>query len=266
MLRSVVGKYGALTWRIFLANLSSALSFRLSFLLYIVGIVIYYGGQFFMWVIFFKQFPTVGGWTSKDMMVIYSLYLFSYSMLDVFAGGVTELAKIINEGTLDYYLAFPKPVLWHLAVSRSDVISLGTIVLSFLFFVCSEPITMMRMFTFLLASCFSMILLFNFYVITQSIAFFIGGFDQGASALRHLIAIVSPYPFAIFPTALKFILMTLIPSFFIVTMPARLVNDFSLLNLGILCLACVVFSLISRFVFKAGLKRYESGNMVNVRV
>ena len=97
-------------------------------------------------------------------------------------------------------------------------------------------------------------------------AFFIGGFDQGASAVRHLLAIVSPYPFSIFPSPFKYLLMTLIPSFFVVTLPARLVNNFSVLNLLILILACVLSSFISYKVFKVGLRRYESGNMVNVRL
>jgi ABC-2 type transport system permease protein len=266
MLLSVVGKYIALSLRIFLTNFSSALSFRLSFFLYIVGVVLYFGGQFFLWTVFFKQFPLVGGWTSKDLILVYSLYLFSVSVLDVFAGGVMDIAKIINAGNLDYFLAFPKPILWHLSVSRADVISVGTVVLSLLFFLFSAPISIAKIALFIFASCFSMILLFNFYVVTQSISFFVGGFDQGASMVRHLMAIVSPYPFDVFPNALKYILMTLVPSFFIVTLPARLVNNFSVLNLIILTFACVISSFISYKVFMAGLKRYESGNMMNVRL
>lgn len=265
MLRSVVGKYVVLSWRIFLANLSSALSFRMSFLLSIVGLVVFFSGQFFMWTIFFNQFPSIGGWTSKEFILVYSLYLFSVAILDVFAGGIKDLASDISAGNLDYFLAFPKPILWHLSVSKSDVISISTLALSLCCFLLSGPIDMVRVVTFFCASVFSIILLFDFYVTTQSIAFFVGGFDMGASMTRHLLGIVSTYPFAIFPYTIKFMLITIIPSFFIVTMPAKLVNDFSLTNLTILCSACILFSIIARFVFKAGLKRYESGNMINVR-
>lgn len=263
---SVVGKYIALTWRIFLANLSSALSFRLSFFLYILGVMVYFGGQFFMWIVFFNQFPMIGGWTSKDVVLVFSIYTFSGSILDVFAGGLTDLAKVINSGNLDYYLSFPKPILWHLAVSKSEVETIGAIFLSLGIFLIFGPLHPLRILLFFLASLISMIFIFNFWIITQSIAFFIGGFDQGASAVRHLLAIVSPYPFNIFPNPLKFLLMTIIPSFFVVTLPARLVDNFSIQTLIMLICACIVSSLIARFVFKSGLKRYESGNMVNVRV
>jgi len=263
----VVGKYIALTWRIFIANLSSTMSFRLSFLFYLFGIFVYWGGQFFLWTIFFNQFPSVGGWTSKNLISVYSLFLFSLATLDTFAGGVIgDLANIINSGNLDYYLAFPKPVLWHLAVSKSDVTSICTIILSSFFFLYSDSISFVRILMFLLASCFSMTLLFNFYVITQSLAFFLGGFNQGASAVRHTLTIVSPYPFNVFPNGLKFILMTLIPSFFIVTLPAQLVDNFSIQTLLMLFCVSMVSSFIANKIFKFGLRRYESGNMVNVRV
>ncbi|MFH1831495.1 MAG: ABC-2 family transporter protein [bacterium] len=266
MLLSVVGKYTKLSWRIFLANLSSALSFRISFFLEIFGGVMFFCGQFFLWTVFFNQFPMVGGWTSKDVILTYSLFLFSYSILEAFAGGIMRLAEIINDGSLDYYLTYPKAILWHISVSRADVIALSTVILGFVFFLASGPIELSKILLFLLASCFSMILMFNFFIITQSIAFFIGGFSDGAKAVRYLLSVVSPYPFSIFPAPFKYLLMTIIPSFFIVTLPARLVNNFSFQTLAILICACAVSSFIAHKVFKAGLRRYESGNMINVRL
>src|SRR3990172_5861798 len=157
---SVAVKYAQLSWRIFRANLASALSFPASFFLHVFGGVLFFAGQFFIWTVFFNQFPLVGGWTVYDVALVYSLFLFSLSMVDVFAGGVMDLAKIINLGSFDYYLTFPKPVLWHVAVSKSDIISLGTIVLSLVFFLMSGPISAVRIGLFLFASGFSMILLF----------------------------------------------------------------------------------------------------------
>jgi ABC-2 type transport system permease protein len=266
MLLSVVAKYAKLSWRIFLANLSSALSFRTSFFLYFFGITLYFGGQFFLWAIFFKQFPMLGGWTAQDMILVYSLYIFSLSILDVFAGGVSDIAKIINAGNLDYYLAFPKPVLWHIAISKSDVASLGGVILSLVLFLSTSTLDPLRIALFLLASCICMILIFNFYTLIQSIAFFVGGFDQGARAFRHMLTTVTVYPFAIFPSPFKYLLMTFVPSFFIVTLPATLVDHFSFQTLAILITTCVVSSFAAQKVFTIGLKRYESGNMVNVRM
>jgi len=263
---SVAVKYIKLSWRIFLANFASALSFRVSFILYIAGIVIFYSGQFFLWSIFFNQFPMVGGYTTKDVILAYSLFVFSLSVLDVFMGGIGDLAQIINAGGLDYYLAFPKPILWHVAVSKADISSIGSLFLSLVFFILSCPFDPVRLLLFLLASCFTMVLLLNFMITIQSIAFFVGGFDKGASMPKHLLAMVSPYPFRIFPQAFGYLLITIIPSFFVITLPAQLVDHFSFSTIGILLCACIISSCISSFVFKKGLKRYESGNLVNVRM
>lgn len=266
MLLSVVARYVALSWRIFLVNLQTALSFKSSFILHIIGIMIFYSGQFFIWTVFFKQFPLVGGWTYNDVMLVYSLYTFSMSLMDVFAGGITDLAQLINAGGLDYFITFPKPVLWHLAVSKSDVVSLGTIALSLGFFFCSGPLFFTRILLFFLAAIFCMVVLFNFLVITQSLAFFISGFDRGASTIRYQLAIVSPYPFAIFPAPFKYLLMTVIPSFFIVTLPAQLVDHFTFTTLAILVAASIASSVMAYNVFRIGLKRYESGNLISTRM
>ncbi len=263
---SVVGKYSILSWRIFRANLASAMSFRLSFLFYVIGAMIFHAGQFLVWIMFFKQFPLIGGWTTNDVILANSLFLFSYSVIDAFAGGITELADMITMGGLDYFLGLPKPVLWHVAVSKSDMTSLGTIVLSLGFFVGFTTVTFSKIVLFLCASCLSVILIFNFFVITQSIAFWVGGFDQAASMARHILRVAITYPFSVFPCPFNYIFMTIIPSFFVVTLPMQLVNDFSITTLITLIGVCILSSIGTFLIFSRGLRRYESGNLMNVRI
>ena len=47
-----------------------------------------------------------------------------------FFGNVNQLARIIAQGELDYYLALPKNVLLHVLVSRMDLPALGDILFS----------------------------------------------------------------------------------------------------------------------------------------
>lgn len=263
---STVGNYISLSWRIFLVNLQTAMSFKWSFVLEIIGVIAFYGGQFFLWTTFFKQFPCVGGWTYQDVMLVYSLFLFSFSLMDVFLGGINELAILINTGGLDYFIVFPKPILWHIVVSKSDVISLGVVVQSLTFFFYSGTILWSRTCLFLLASIFCIILLFNFLAITQSLAFFISGFDQGANIIRYQLMTIVTYPFSIFPKPFKYLLMTIIPSFFIITLPAQLISNFSWRIFGVLIVISILSSLLANAIFSAGLRRYESGNLIGTRV
>lgn len=263
---SVVGKYLRLSWLIFLSNIASAVSFRISFLIHIIGLSFFYVGNFWLWIIFFKQFSSVGGWGMTNVSLVSALFLFSYSIVDVFAGGVTELARIIASGGLDYFLVFPKPILWHIAVSRSDITSLCSLFLSVGMFCYSGDITLYKTLSFLIASGFSTILFFNFLVISQSVAFFMGNIEYAATENRYLLATVSRYPHGIFPSPFKYIFMTIVPSFFVVSLPADLIQTFSLTTFFTLVGATVGSSFLAYFVFTKGLKRYESGNLVTVRM
>ena len=263
---SAVAKYLRLSWYIFLSNIASAVSFRTSFLIHITGITLFHIGNFWLWIIFFKQFTSVDGWGMANLSLVSALFLFSYSVVDVFAGGVTELARIICAGGLDYFLVFPKPVLWHVAVSRSDITSLCSLFLSLGMFWYSGDITLYKTFAFLVASCFSSIIFFNFLVISQSAAFFMGNIEFAATEIRYFLATVSRYPHGIFPSPFKYIFMTIIPSFFVVALPVNLIESFSLMTFAMLVGVSVASSFLAYFVFTKGLKRYESGNLVTVRM
>ena len=263
---SVVAKYLRLSWKIFLANISSAMSFRLSFFLHITGLSFFYIGNFLLWIIFFKQFSSISGWGMSNLALVSALFLFSYSVIDSFAGGITELARIICAGNLDYFLVFPKPVLWHIAVSKSDVTSIFSGFLSLWMFWYSGDITVYKTSVFLLASLFSIIIFFNFLVISQSLAFYLGNIEFAALEARYLTATVSRYPHSMFPSPFKYIFMTIIPSFFVVALPADLVESFSLTTFSILLCVSIGSSFLAYFVFTKGLKRYESGNLVTVRM
>lgn len=261
-----IAKYVRLTSYIFRANLRSALSFRFSFILYLIGLSAFVGGQFFIWSIFFSQFPQLGGWSVRDVQTTYSLFIFSYAIINLFFGGILELAETINKGQLDSYLTYPKPLLWHVAVSMADMADVATLALSSIVFLYAAPFSLTRVLLFLLASCLTTPLIFNFVVITQSVTFFWGGFEGGAGAIRHLMIIVAPYPFRVFSSPFKYLLMTAIPSFFVVTLPASLIDAFSYRTLAILIAAIVISTIVARLVFTAGLRRYESGNLINVKV
>lgn len=263
---SVVAKYLRLTWLIFLANVTSAMSLRVSFLMYMAGATIFYIGNFCLWIIYFNQFPSVGGWQMPDVALISALLLLSYSTIDVFVGGVNDLARIISAGNLDYFLVFPKPVLWHVATSKSDVISISSILLSFGMFLYSGDITLQKIFAFLLAACFSTILYFNFFVISQSLAFFMGNIEQATMMTRRMMETSARYSPSIFPSPFRYLLMTIIPTFFVFSLPADLVRTFSLTTFTILLLASIISSFVAHFVFTQGLKRYESGNLITIRM
>jgi ABC-2 type transport system permease protein len=73
------------------------------------------------------------------------------------------------------------------------------------------------------------------------------------------------YPAEIFPGVVRILLYTLIPAAFVGSVPAALLVDFSWRRLTTLIAVTAAFTFLAWGVFRWGLRRYESGNLVSVR-
>lgn len=265
MLLYKAAKYIWLSWQIFLLNVSSAFSFRTSFFMRIFGAITFYVIEFMVWIIFFGQFTSVKGWTIDDMRLLYSVYFLSFGIMDSFLGGAFYIDELVVSSGLDFYLLLPKPPLWHIAVSKTDPVSLATIFLGIVFFLGSAKASFSNFFVFILVSALAAIILFSFNVIVRSITFFVGSFEKPASLAWFLLSDLLFYPASIFDGPYKVILMTVLPSFFAGTVPVEILREFNITSLFTLVLFSFGTLALAIFVFQAGLKKYESGSGITVR-
>ncbi|MDD4529924.1 MAG: ABC-2 family transporter protein, partial [Candidatus Gracilibacteria bacterium] len=105
----------------------------------------------------------------------------------------------------------------------------------------------------------------GFLVFFQSLSFFIGSSGELSRAVFDAILGPSFYPPKIFEgTFLKIVFMTVIPVFFTTFLPYKLTMDFNWKEFLMLCVGSIFFFFIGYFAFYFGLKRYESGNMINI--
>ncbi len=89
-------------------NLASAMEYRASFVTQIVFMFINGGIYFVFWLIFFEQFGDVRGYDIGDIYLLFAVVSFSYGIGHLFAGNAgANLAYLIAQGRLDYYLVFP---------------------------------------------------------------------------------------------------------------------------------------------------------------
>ncbi len=259
--------YINLTRHIVGLNISAAAEYRVSFATQIVGIIGNDITHILIWVIFFDRFTTLNGWQFHDMMLLLSVFMLSFGIFGIFTGGLIELAKYIVRGDLDYFLTFPKNVLWHTAVNRLEIPALGDATLAILVFVfLTGPLSLEKVAIYLLVSILSSLILINFTITTQSISFYLGNFEESADRWLWTLFGVALYPQTIFSGWLKVVTLTVLPSFFIIYLPVELLKHFNWEFLGILVAAVIFSSIISLTVFHKGLRRYESGNLINIRL
>jgi ABC-2 type transport system permease protein len=265
MFLSTVGKYLTLSKEIMKLSILQSMEYRASFLTQVIGMFVNDIGLVLLWVIFFQKFPQVNGWAFKDMALLYAIFATSYAITFICADGISDLSKKIAHGDLDYFLSLPKNVLWQIAISKSSTPAIGDLLfgIAIFFFWCSP--TLSSTLVFILVSLMAALLSFSFNLFVNSLEFFIPGIFEATDNLMSLLMSFGNYPYTIYHGVLKVVSMTIIPGFFVIALPVSLVRTFSLTELLLLVIGTASYFLIAVTMFFWGLKRYESGNLINVR-
>lgn len=266
MYHSTVGKYIRLTLVMLKINLKTALEYRTNFLLQTFAMMFSNAAWAVMWVIFFKRFPTVNGWTLQDTLLLMALSSVNTGLHALFASGSLYLAKDIASGNIDQFLTLPQNLLWHISLSKLNIACFGDIAFGIIIYFFAGDMTMVQHCNFAFMVLLTTIIMFNFIVIVQSIGFFVSNFEDAADQLFIILLFGTYTPQGGIHGALKVILMTVIPVLLIGAVPVQFIRDFNWTSLLILIIACILSSIFARFIFKQGLKRYESGNLINVKL
>ena len=223
-------------------NLLSAMEYRVSFLTQVVGMMLNNALYFVFWIIFFARFEEINGWDLVDMLFLFGVVATGFGAGTYLFGNAIRLSSLIAEGQMDYYLSLPRPVLLHALASRSNASSAGDFTYG--------------LFSFGAAIYFSGS--FNGLMLLR--------FALGCLAAMAVLVSFSLYPITLFDGTAKLVLFTLIPAAFIGALPAEFVRKFDLLQLVQICAGGAIFLLLAVFVFYRGLRRYESGSAIQVRM
>jgi len=258
-------KTARLVWGYLRHNLMSAMAYRGAFLLQVFGMILNDAMLLFFWWLLFTRLPTLRGWTLTQVITLYGIVAFGFGAATVVCGNAFLVARIIVRGDLDYYLALPADPLVHLLVSRMSLPSWGDLVFGLLVFLIAAPGRWSSLPLFLLLGLLVGLIFVAFSVLVGSLAFWVGNADNLASQAINAMLTFSLYPVEIFPGAVQWLLYTLIPAALVGSLPAGLLSDFSWHRLAILVAFTAGIVLAARAVFRWGLRRYESGNLVTVR-
>lgn len=246
-------------------NILSNMEYRVSFLMQVVFMCLNDIMLLFFWWVLFQRFDNVGGWRQNDIFMLYGVSAGTYGFAYTFFGNAQRLSSLIAEGQLDYYLALPKDVWLNVLISRSLASTIGDIV----FGVGIMLVTFGLSYKVLLAVLFMIIaalILTSAVTVVHSLSFFMGNAEQIATMFSESMLNFSLYPISIFSLGVRVVLYTAIPAAFISFVPISLVKDFSLELFAAFIGVAMLGVWLSRRVFYAGLKRYESGNLLAPRM
>jgi ABC-2 type transport system permease protein len=248
------------------ANLLAVMEFRASFLTQVIGMILNDGSYFIFWIIFFNRFQQIEGWQLNDMFLLFGVVAAAFGMAQYLFGNTWLLVDIIINGQLDYYLSLPRPVLLHVLASRSLSSGLGDAIYGFLSFFLARHITFDAFGRFILGVFLSAAILISFFVIVQSLTFWLGSVQLLAWNAQNAVVTFATYPTVLFDGIARFLLLTILPAGLIGAIPAEFVRSFSYLHLLELCCAVTFFFCLAVFLFYRGIRHYESGSAIQIQV
>jgi ABC-2 type transport system permease protein len=249
-------------WR---ANWAAAMEYRASFLMQLCGMFLNDAIWVLFWALYFTRFPMVKGWTLKDLMTLWSVMTMAFGLAFGLMANAARIPQLVVQGQLDYYLALPKPVLLHLLVSQFRFLNLGDALFGPVLMIAFVHPSPAKFLLYLLVVLLATVTFLGFAVAAGSLVFVLGQAEGLAGNLLMIVTHFATYPTGIFSGAVRVLLFTLIPAGFIATLPVEIMRAFSWGQLALLALGASGFLAVGALLFKLGLRRYESGNLLMMR-
>ena len=244
-------------------SIKTALEYRTNFIVQTMSMILNDVVWIIFWLIMFNRFSQINGWKIQDMMLLYTIVLTAYGITGMFFGNHSKIAISIVEGRLDYYMALPKNILYHLLSSRSSWFSLGDLLLGLGLAIAFIPLNHAPLYILLVA--LSAIIVLSFSVISGSLAFFMDNSEETCRTLNMGLISFASYPLSIYQGFTKILILLIIPAGFVSGVPVELLKSFDITWLLYMIGFTILLTIIAISVFYYGLRKYESGNLLYVR-
>lgn len=217
------------------------------------------------WLILLHIREEVGGYTMKEVMLLWGLAASTYGFSHIFFARAFSLPELIINGKLDSYLVQPKNVLFGVITSSTNTSAIGDLLYG-LVLVCLFCFSIKRLFLFLLFTVTGAVILTAYAVLLGSLSFWFVRADVfGYNMVNSMISFAT-YPDGIFDGATKVILYYVIPVGVEIYMPVHIMRNFDPAGLFfVMGYAVLLFAAAAAFFYR-GLKRYTSSNLMAARM
>ncbi len=246
-------------------NFKAQWEYRGAFISQAAAMFLNNGTWLVFWVLFFTRFPALRGWDVKDYMTIWAVCAGGFGLAHTIAGNGWHLAGLITRGQLESWMLYPRALLPHLLIGRMIATSVGDMlfgIATYIIFVRHDPLHVALFLLLVIAVAF---LFVGFSVLTGSLSFYIGNAEALAEQWRFAMITFSTYPATLFDGAIKLVLYTVIPAGFVSYLPVEALRNLSLTDTLLTVAGSLAILLAGVLTFYAGLRRYESGNLMEMR-
>jgi ABC-2 type transport system permease protein len=247
-------------------NFIASMEYRAMFISQAFGMALNNSVFIIFWMIIFKNTGPIGGYGLNDVMFIWAISSAGFGFGNIIFGNYYNIGNQIQNGELDVYLLQPKNPLFSMLASRTIISAWGDFIYGYIIFFIFLKFSVFKFILFSLLVVSSSVVFIGSFTIAEQVAFFTGSSRGVAQLFREFVISFSIYPESIFGNRIRWLFYTLFPAGFVSFLPRKIFNDFSWKESMMLLGFDILLVIANHLLFKAGLKRYESGNLIGTRL
>lgn len=217
------------------------------------------------WVILLRLRDDVGGYTMREVMLLWGLAAGSFGLSRVLFARVFSLPELIINGKLDSYLVQPKNVLLGVMTSATEISAIGDLLYGLLLG-CIFCFSVSRFLLFILFTVTGTVIMTAFALLMGSLSFWLVRSELFASHMVNSVTSFATYPDGIFKGAARILLYNVIPVGMAVYHPVHIMIAFDAAKMFSVLGYLVVLCALAVFVFYRGLRRYTSSSLMGARM
>ena len=216
--------------------------------------------------IVFERTDTLAGWRAGELVALLGVYFVVYGAIQiVISPSLTKFMEDVRTGALDFTLV--KPADAQLLVSLSEVrvwklvdLGLGLAILAYGLASIAADVGALQALGFLVALAAGAITVYGFWMLLATCAFWFVRLENVLMIFWNMYQ-AGRWPVDVYPRWLRWTLTGLVPVALAVTVPAEaLAGRLSAGNLALACAVALVISLVSRWFWRIGLRRYSGAS------
>jgi len=239
--------------------------YRTNFFAMVAVDLIWFGLEFGLFSILYANTPTVAGWTQYQVFFFLGVFFASDALFTIFfQRNFWVFSDLVNKGELDILLTKPINPLFLILTRSINLTASFNLILGILVAVKFAGLAGFAggwrwglLVLWLLFGLYAAVLLrflFSIWVFwtERSWAF---------ARLYYQFFSFATKPDAIYPPPIRYAILTILPFAFIGSVPARaLLKGLQPFEYAVLSAVLVFFTILLRFLWRAGLRRYQSAS------
>lgn len=259
-------KYVGLYWAFFRASLAADIEYRINFAMRILTDIFYYIAQISIFEVLFIQTPQLGDWNVHQARIFLGvLFIVDGTYMTLFAENLDRFSEKVRRGDVDLLLT--KPINSQFMVSCQKIgsaylgnLAVGASWLIWTLYSYPGDIELARLALLtVLVPCGVIVMYTNRFMFSASALIFTR--SENLNYLWYQFHKLGTRPDTLYPTWLRYLVLSFLPVAFIASVPTRVVlGDGGLLLVSITVVMTALCFGMTKYYWKFALKHYSSAS------